>query len=109
MGYRPIVHRDASLVKLAREVAAQVLEKPVFDDEFMPGGEDFSFYLEELRGKQIPGAFMIVGGVNPEKGIPKTAHHSPKFRIDPDVLKEMAGINVAFVIDFLSKNEEVLS
>jgi metal-dependent amidase/aminoacylase/carboxypeptidase family protein len=32
------------------------------------------------------------GGANPEKGIPFTSHHHPKFKIDEEVIPEMAAI-----------------
>lgn len=108
MGYRPIVHRDEKLVAITRQSGKQVVSEPVFTEEFMPGGEDYSFYLEELRGRQIPGVFAMVGGANSKKGIPKVAHHARNFKVDPEVLKEMSALHVAFSLNFLSQPTETL-
>jgi len=93
-GYRRLVHRDPKLVELSRQVAKEIIDENVkFNEEPEMGGEDFSFYLETLRGKTIPGAFMLVGAANPEKGIPKMSHHQPNFKIvDETVIPEMSAL-----------------
>jgi metal-dependent amidase/aminoacylase/carboxypeptidase family protein len=105
-GYRPVVHRDKDLVDIARKTSGQVIEDVKLTDEKLLGGEDFSFYLEELRGKQIPGIFMMIGAANKEKGINKSPHHNPKFQIDPDMLQDMAAIHAGFVINYFADNKK---
>jgi len=59
------------------------------------GGEDFSFYLNE-----IPGAFMFLGTGDHEK---KTdyPHHHPMFKVDDDVLStgvaSLSGVAYTFL------------
>ncbi|MEI6650114.1 MAG: amidohydrolase [Candidatus Moraniibacteriota bacterium] len=90
-GYRPVVHHDAELVGLAVRSAREVMgDNAKQDDALIMGGEDFSFYLEELQSKRIPGVYMGIGGASPDSGYPKVDHHSPNFRIDPEALKDLA-------------------
>ena len=77
-------------------------------EETIMGGEDFNFYMEELRGRQIPGVFMMVGGANEKAGIERGDHHTPDFRVDPKVLQEMSAIHASFVINYFNtiKNQK---
>lgn len=97
-GYRPVVARSPELVKVAEESAQQTVENCELAPKTLLGGEDFSFYLEKFRGKEIPGVFAMVGGANPSKGIAKGSHHTPDFRIDPEILKELAALHSAFAV-----------
>ncbi|MGA2417946.1 MAG: M20 family metallopeptidase, partial [Candidatus Staskawiczbacteria bacterium] len=77
-GYRPVIHRDPELVDIAEKAAKDSVQGYKGNKkELIMGGEDFSFYLEKFRGREIPGVFVMVGGANPEKGFPKSSHHSP--------------------------------
>ncbi|MFA6445812.1 MAG: amidohydrolase [Candidatus Paceibacterota bacterium] len=105
-GYRPIVHRDPTLVSMVRNSAKEVIEDVKLTSDFMPAGEDISFYFEELRGKQIPGVFVMVGGANKSKDIPIVAHHAPNFRVDPDVMQEMSALHVAMVLNYTETHKE---
>lgn len=102
-GYRPVVHRDPKMVEDARSVAKGVVQNCKITDEGLLGGEDFSFYLESLSGKEIPGVYMMVGAANPEKGIPLGSHHTPDFRIDTDVLEELAALHAAFSLETIQR------
>lgn len=100
LGYRPVIHRDPELVELARRSAEESIEGyKGNDDGLMMGGEDFSFYLEKFRGREIPGVFVMVGGASPEKGFPKTSHHSPTFRVDPGAIEDMASLYATFSVE----------
>jgi len=105
LGYRPIVHRDPALVNIVRDSAKQVIKDATLTDNFLAAGEDFSFYPEDFRGKQIPGAFAMVGSANPENGFPIMNHHTNNFKVDPDVLKDMASLHVAFVLNHSIKDK----
>lgn len=102
-GYRPVVHRDPKIVEDARDSARGVVQNCELTEKGFLGGEDFSFYLESLRGKEIAGVFMMVGAANPEKGIPLGSHHTPDFRIDTDVLEELASLHVAFSLQTMRR------
>ncbi len=99
-GYRPVIHRSDELVKIAEQSAQEALDEYKGNtSDLIMGGEDFSFYLEKFRGKEIPGVFCMVGGANPEKGFPKTPHHSPDFMVDPDVVRDMASLYATFSVE----------
>src|SRR3989344_1736860 len=107
-GYRPTVHRDKALVDISKQTSKDVLGNPTLKEETIMGGEDFNFYMEELRGRQIPGVFMMVGGANEKAGIERGDHHTPDFRVDPKVLQEMSAIHASFVINYFNtiKNQK---
>jgi amidohydrolase len=60
------------------------------------GAEDFSFYLQK-----VPGAFLVLGIRNEEKGI-VYPHHHPKFDVDEEVLYLGTAMEVALAFEFLS-------
>lgn len=99
-GYRPGVHRDANLVKLAEQTIKQTVANATIKGEIFKGGEDFAFYLEKFRDKQIDGIFMMIGAANTEKRIKKGPHHTPNFQIDTEVLTELAATHSSFVMNY---------
>lgn len=114
-GYRPSIHRDAELVDIANNVSKDVLNNSVgnyerdskqLDKKRFFGGEDFSFYLEKFREKEIPGVFVMVGAANSEKGIKPNAHHSSNFKIDTDVNQDLAAIHAGFAVNTLKYLKE---
>ena len=77
----PALINQADYSKVIGEAGAIVLGKDnVITVNPVMGGEDFSYYLE-----QIPGAFYFIGVGNVEKGIVYPQHH-PKYDIDEDAL-----------------------
>jgi amidohydrolase len=75
------VINDESSAKLVQKVALEAFGENVLQNEKPTmGGEDFSFYLDE-----VPGSFALVGSGNPEKDT-EWAHHHGKFNIDEDAL-----------------------
>jgi amidohydrolase len=72
---------DPKMTDLAREVAKEVVgEENIIEGERTMGGEDMSYYLNE-----VPGCFIFVGSSNESKGI-NHSHHSSRFNIDEDAL-----------------------
>lgn len=68
-------------IEIARKVAIALFgEDSIAVPKPSMGGEDFSYYLEK-----VPGAFILLGTGNPEKGT-NAPHHSPSFDVDEDVL-----------------------
>jgi amidohydrolase len=98
-GYRPVVHRDPALVRVASDSAKEVIDNYTQIEQLAMGGEDFSFYLESLGGKEIPGVFAMVGASDSEKGYPKVKHHNEKFKVDPEVLKDMAALYSNYTVN----------
>lgn len=100
-GYRPIIHRDSKLVAEVESSAEAVLNGRVGkfqnDQKQFLGGEDFSFYLEEFRGKQIPGVFVMVGAAAGRESV--TPFHSPKFSVDENAVGDLAAIHASFAVN----------
>lgn len=77
VSYPPVVN-DAKLVDFVMDVAKDLGE--VREAPMSMGAEDFSYYLQ-----RVPGAFIILGIRNEDKGI-VYPHHHPKFDVDEEVL-----------------------
>lgn len=67
------------------------------DDPTM-GGEDFSFYLDE-----VPGCFALVGSGNTKKDT-RWAHHNGRFNIDEDSLRVGAELYVQYALTWCREN-----
>ncbi|MDJ0615153.1 MAG: M20 family metallopeptidase [Calothrix sp. MO_192.B10] len=81
-GLYPPVINDAGMAELVRSVAETVVETPMgvaLDCQTM-GGEDMSFFLQE-----VPGCYFFLGSANPEKNL-AYPHHHPRFDFDEMVL-----------------------
>lgn len=110
-GTRPVAFRDPKLVELSEDVTKNILGKDLkIDRQPILGGEDFSYYPEPFsKGmspkKTIPGAMILVGGANPEKGIPLVGHHKPNFKIDEEAVIDMAKIYAEFSRRYLEENK----
>lgn len=68
------------------------------DDPTM-GGEDFSYYLDE-----VPGCFALVGSGNTEKDT-RWAHHNGHFDIDEDGLSVGVELYVQYALNWLKENK----
>ncbi len=72
---------DPRMTALAREAVVEVVgEENVLEGERTMGGEDFSFFLN-----QVPGCFIFVGSANDSKGL-NYSHHSSRFNFDEEAL-----------------------
>ena len=79
-GY-PATVNDARAVETVRRVAVPVFgAENVIEPRPMAPAEDFSYFLQ-----QRPGAFILIGAGNKERGI-TAPHHSSAFDIDESVL-----------------------
>ena len=78
----PATVNDAAAADLVRAAAREVVgDAAVIDTPPLTAAEDFSYFLRER-----PGAFVLVGAGNSERGI-TAPHHSPEFDIDEGVLR----------------------
>jgi amidohydrolase len=78
--YPPTVN-DPRMADFVAEIAAEVVgEENVLRDVRIMGGEDMSYFLQE-----VPGAFFFVGAGNEAKGM-KFPHHNPHFDFDEDAM-----------------------
>lgn len=96
-GTQAVINNEYS-AKLVQKVAAEAFgEDVVYDEKPTMGGEDFSFYLDE-----VPGSFALVGAGNPEKDT-EWAHHHGKFNVDEDALATGAELYAQFAWAFLNE------
>jgi len=79
--YPPVIN-DVSIAALVRSVAEEVIEIPigVFSECQTMGGEDMSFFLQE-----VPGCYFFLGSANAEKKL-DYPHHHPQFDFDETAL-----------------------
>ncbi len=90
-GYPAVVNHEKETLYL-KEIAEDILgEENVLETAPHMGGEDFSYYLE-----QIPGTFFFTGA-KPENDFP---HHHPKFDIDENAMLTAAKALGAAAIQF---------
>ncbi len=79
-GY-PAVINDQEATRLVRDMAADLLgQKSVHRTNLSMGGEDFSYFAE-----QVPGCMFRLGVSNPERGLVRPLHN-PAFDLDEDAL-----------------------
>jgi amidohydrolase len=79
--YPPVIN-DPDITELVRSVALDVTETPagVVPDCHTMGGEDMSFFLQE-----VPGCYFFLGSANPDKAL-AYPHHHPRFDFDETAL-----------------------
>lgn len=95
------VINDESSAKLVQNVAAHAFgEEAIYNEKPTMGGEDFSFYLDE-----VPGSFALVGAGNREKDT-QWAHHHGKFNIDEDALATGAELYAQYAWAYLNEGTE---
>uniref|UniRef100_UPI002A809B41 M20/M25/M40 family metallo-hydrolase n=2 Tax=Bacillaceae TaxID=186817 RepID=UPI002A809B41 len=94
------VNNDVASASLVERLAAEHFGAEAYhvDDPTM-GGEDFSFYLDE-----VPGCFALVGSGNTVKDT-RWAHHNGHFNIDEDGLRVGAELYVQYALTWLSENK----
>jgi len=102
-GSRPVIHRNEEMVEDAKETCREIIPDVKFREDAIPAGEDFSFYIEPIKGRTIPGIYFGIGAANPEKGIPLNQHHNPNFNIDEDVIPEATAILSSAILKRLNR------
>jgi amidohydrolase len=95
--YPPVLN-DRAIAQLVRSVAETVIETPagVVPDCQTMGGEDMSFFLQE-----VPGCYFFLGSANADKGL-AFPHHHPRFDFDETALGTGVEIFVRCVEKFCS-------
>lgn len=87
-GY-PVTANDARCAELTREVAREVVgAAQVLSPRPAMGGEDMSYYLQE-----VPGCYFWIGSSNAAQGL-EQPHHNPRFDFDERAL----GIGVELLV-----------
>ncbi|MEZ4655576.1 MAG: M20 family metallopeptidase [Candidatus Eisenbacteria bacterium] len=78
--YPPTVN-DPEMAEFVAEVAAEVVgQENVVRDLVSMGGEDMSFFLQE-----VPGCYFFLGSADPSRKLDES-HHSPRFDFDERVM-----------------------
>ncbi|ETP69550.1 peptidase M20 [Planococcus glaciei CHR43] len=96
-GTQAVINGEESS-ELVRQVAAEAFgENVVYDEKPTMGGEDFSFYLDE-----VPGSFALVGSGNAEKDT-QWAHHHGKFNVDEEAMATGAELYAQYAWAYLNK------
>ena len=73
----PTTVNDPAMADFVADVAAEVVGKEnVIRDLVSMGGEDMSYFLQE-----VPGCFFFLGSADPSRGLDHS-HHSPRFDFD---------------------------
>ncbi|RHW36712.1 amidohydrolase [Lysinibacillus yapensis] len=96
-GTQAVINGEESAKLVQKVTAAAFGEDAVYDEKPTMGGEDFSFYLDE-----VPGSFTLVGSGNPEKDT-QWAHHHGKFNVDEDALATGAELYAQYAWAYLNK------
>lgn len=77
-GTLPVINDEQSALLAQKVIVESFGEQALYFEPPTTGGEDFSFYTEN-----IPGAFALVGSGNPEKDTQRPHHHGC-FNVDED-------------------------
>lgn len=98
-GTLPVINEERSAL-LAQSIISQAFgEQALINERPTPGGEDFSFYIED-----IPGCFALLGTGNAEKDT-QWAHHHGCFNIDEDTMATGAELHAQYAWSYLQQQE----
>lgn len=98
-GTPPVINEEHSAL-LAQSVIKETFgEQSLFFEKPTTGGEDFSFYMEN-----IPGCFALVGCGNAEKDT-EWAHHHGCFNIDEDAMTNGAELYAQYAWAYLHQDK----
>jgi carboxypeptidase Ss1 len=90
----PVTVNDVHVTEQAMKIIKKIPRTKVRVREPIMGGEDFSRFLHEA-----PGTFYFLGNHNPAKGCVHP-NHSPRFKVDEDVLKLGAASLATLAMEF---------
>ena len=94
-GYPPTINNDDCAEKLYHS-AFKIVGKNVGDPYLSMGGEDFSYFANE-----IPGCFFFIGSSPKHRKLLSTPHHCSHFDIDEDALLIGTSVFVQLIEDLL--------
>lgn len=96
-GTQAVINGEESAL-FVQQVASEAFgEASLYKEKPTMGGEDFSFYLDE-----VPGSFALVGSGNSEKDT-EWAHHHGKFNIDEEAMATGAELYAQYAWAYLTK------
>jgi len=94
-GYPPTINHQLP-TKHILDAASQVVGKGAGTPYLSMGGEDFSYYLQN-----IPGCFFFIGSAPDEKDTLSTPHHCSHFNIDERALLVGASVYINLIKNIL--------
>ena len=95
----PVTVNDPQVTERAMRTIKEIPHTRVRVREPVMGGEDFSRFLHEA-----PGTFYFLGTHNPAKGC-VYPNHSPRFKVDEDVLKVGAASLATLAMEFTNPKQ----
>lgn len=98
-GTLPVINEERSALLAQSVISESFGENVLIAERPTPGGEDFSFYMEN-----IPGCFALLGSGNPEKDT-QWAHHHGCFNIDEDVMASGAELYAQYAWSYLQQDK----
>ncbi|MEX9947916.1 M20 family metallopeptidase [Providencia alcalifaciens] len=98
-GTLPVINEERSALLAQSVISESFGENALMAERPTPGGEDFSFYMEN-----IPGCFALLGSGNPEKDT-QWAHHHGCFNIDEDVMASGAELYAQYAWSYLQQDK----
>jgi len=96
-GYPPTINNETT-VEHARQAALKIAGEGVGAPFMTMGGEDFSYYAQ-----QVPGCFIFVGSEPRDAVTGSVPHHCPYFNIEEDALLVGVSVFVQLIEDRLIK------
>ncbi|WP_159565924.1 amidohydrolase [Budvicia diplopodorum] len=97
-GTLPVINEERSALLAQSVVRAAFGDDSLFAEKPTTGGEDFSFYMEN-----IPGCYALLGSRNVEKGT-DWAHHHGCFNIDEDAMIKGAELYAQYAWSYLQQD-----
>lgn len=97
-GTLPVINEERSALLAQSTIRETFGDDVLFSEKPTTGGEDFSFYLQD-----IPGCFALLGSGNKAKGS-DYAHHHGCFNIDEQVMKTGAGLYAQYAWRYLHQD-----
>jgi amidohydrolase len=91
----PLTSNDSALYERMKPSLERVLAENLLVAQPTTGGEDFSFFANE-----VPGMFLFVGGRKP--GGTTGGHHTPTFQADDGAVPVGMKVMTTLVMDYLS-------
>ncbi|AHN26198.1 Catalyzes the cleavage of p-aminobenzoyl-glutamate to p-aminobenzoate and glutamate, subunit A [Gilliamella apicola] len=97
-GTLPVINDKESALLAQKVIVESFGEKALYFEAPTTGGEDFSYYTEN-----IPGAFALVGSGNPDKDT-QWPHHHGCFNVDEDGMALGAEFYAQYTWAYLNQN-----
>lgn len=97
-GTLPVINEERSALLAQSVIRSAFGDDSLFAEKPTTGGEDFSFYIEN-----IPGCFALLGSRNAEKGT-DWAHHHGCFNIDEDEMIKGAELYAQYAWSYLQQD-----